>query len=478
MKSIYKKYCLGLFAAVAVGFTSCKDFLDVNTNPTLKGDVTIQELLPTAEFYTSEVSYNQAYITCQYSQQIGSNTAPGGLDSQEETENSTGWTNFYLNVLPQLNLVITKAQTEAAPAYVGVAKILLAYNLGIATTNWENIPFSQADQKNFAPTYDSQQSVYTNIQKLLDEAIVELQKNTGTKPSTDDIIYNGDLTKWTKLAYTLKARFAMHLSVKNPTQAAQNALLALQNGFKSNDDDFQLTYNSKNLGPWYSRVALANTTGNLSITHSATLIDLMNGKSNGVIDPRLGKIATLRRNQITYSGVSPGTGGGSSVDLTKDSWHSGLNSPLQFVTYAEAKAIEAEARFIINGGTITSKGTTTEGYNAYIEMIRSNMKKIGVSDSDISKYFTNTSIQIGATELTMSHILAEKLKAMFLIGDIWTDIRRYQYAIIPAPANLNVDLQGLRIQRMIYPASETSRNSANAKLNTKLFNEPMWMFSK
>lgn len=477
MKKIYHK-CTLLLVALATLLTSCKDFLDVNVDPTLKGDAAIQELLPTALFYTSESSYYQAYIACQYVQQIGSARALGDLDSQVQADNSTGWSQFYLNIFPHLNLMISKGQSGNAPAYVGISKTLMAYNLGLLTTSWENIPYSQADQKNFAPVYDTQQSVYTAIQKLLDEGIIELQKNTGTKPGADDLIYAGDLAKWTKFAYTLKARFALHLSVKNSQQAAQAALDAVQKGFASNADDFELMYNTKNLSPWYSRVALANTTGNITITHSATFIDLMNGKGGTVVDPRLPKLATLRKSQTEYLGVNPGTGAGASVDFTTGSWSSNINSPIEMVTYSEAKAIEAEARFILNGGTVTSKGTTAPGYDAYLEIIKANMKNVGVSDADMIAYTSNARINVGAANLTLSQILAEKNKAMFLIGDIWTDFRRYDYLNMPVPANLNVDLQGKFIQRFNYPTSETTRNSDVAKQNIKPLNEKMWMFTK
>ncbi|MFC0186162.1 hypothetical protein ACFFJX_28510 [Pseudarcicella hirudinis] len=49
MKKIYHK-CTLLLVALATLLTSCKDFLDVNVDPTLKGDAAIQELLPTALF--------------------------------------------------------------------------------------------------------------------------------------------------------------------------------------------------------------------------------------------------------------------------------------------------------------------------------------------------------------------------------------------------------------------------------------------
>ncbi len=479
MNKIRKIYLLLIFVLVTI-VSGCDNFLDVNVDPTLKPDATVQELLPTAQFYTSEASYQQAFFACQYAQQISSNLGTNGTDTYAESENATGWSNLYLYVIPQLNAIIRKGQTDDIPGYVGIAKTLLAYNLGLATVNWENVPFSNADQepKNFQPAYDAQQEIYTTIQRLLDEGIVELAKNSGTKPGTDDLIYSGDLAKWTRLAYSLKARYLMHLSNKNPKQAAENALAALQMGMMSNADDFQMPYNTKNLSPWYSRVALANSTGNLSVTYGSTFVDLMNGKVQTITDPRLTKVVTLKTGQTTYNGVFPGSNLGSTVDFTIRSWHSSVTSPILMMTYSEVKAIEAEARFLANDGTLSSKGATDAAYTAYLNIARSNMTKLGVAEADISTYLAATSVNVGANELTLLNILREKYKAMFLIGDIWTDLRKYDYWDFPLPQNINPDLQGRRIQRMRYPSSELTRNTANAEANQKTPATPMWFVSK
>jgi hypothetical protein len=471
MKKIHKIF--GIIIATFM-LSSCEKFLDVNTDPTLKSDVTMQELLSTALFYTSENSYNQAYIACQYIQQIGSATGSGGTDAQAESENGTGWTNLYLNVIPHLNIIIEKSKAENSPAYEGISKVLMAYNLGIATTSWENVPYNEADKKNFAPQYDSQESIYTTMQKLLDEAIISLANNSGAKPSTDDIIYNGDLAKWTRLAYTLKARYSLHLSKKNAVKAATDALANITKGFLNNNDDFQLVYNSRNLGPWYSRVALANSTGNLSVTHGASLIAMMNTSK----DPRLPLIATLGRNQTVYTGATTGRGTGSTVSFTITNWHSRLVAPIQMVTYSEAKAIESEARFILNGGNKTSTGSTQQVYDLYLDIARTNMAKMGVTDANITAYLTNPVVAVTPARLKIENIITEKNKSMFLIGDIWTDYRRYDYMGLNLPEQQvhNVELKGQWIQRMRYPISESTRNSNVAKANYREPFTTMWMF--
>lgn len=477
MNKIKNIYCCLILMTLTIG---CDNYLDVNVDPILKPDATVQELLPTAQSYLGEASYQQAYYACQYAQQISSNLGTNGTDTYAEAENAIGWSNFYLYVVPQLNVIIKKAKTNDVPAYSGIAKTLMAYGLGLATANWENIPFSQADQEpqNFLPGYDTQQVIYNSIQTLLDEGIADLGKNTGPKPGIDDLIYGGDLGKWTRLAYSLKARYLMHLSAKNPKQAADNALIALQNGMKGNADDFQMPYNTKNLSPWYSRVALANSTGNLSVTYGSTFVDLMNGKVQGITDPRIAKVVTLKTGQTTYSGVFPGSNTGSTVDFTVRSWHSTITSPILMMTYAEVKAIEAEARFLSANGTFESKGGPESAHQAYLEIARANMTKVGVADADMTTYLTSPAVNVGATQLTLLHILREKYKAMFLVGDIWTDVRKYNYWDFPLPQNMNVELGGKRIQRMKYPSSELTRNSDHAEANLKTPETSMWFITK
>ncbi|MCF0073258.1 SusD/RagB family nutrient-binding outer membrane lipoprotein [Dyadobacter sp. CY261] len=472
MKNI--RHIFKLMPLLALLLTACDKFLDVNTDETLKGDATMQELLPTAQFYTAEASFQQAYVACQYAQQLGSALGANGIDTYAETDNTLGWSNLYLYALPQLNAIIGKGQDEGAPAYVGIAKVLTAYNLGLATVNWENVPYSQADQKNFSPAYDTQEQIYATIAKLLDEAVTALAGTSGAKPGADDLIYQGDLGKWTRLAYSLRARYLWHGSLKNPQQIAESTIAALQKGMKGNEDDFQLQYNSKNLSPWYSKVAIPNTTGNLSVTFTNTIVDLMNGTTQGVADPRLSKVIGLKNNQTAYSGVVPGSGSGSTVDLNNKAWHSNIDSPLVMMTYSELKGIEAEARLMQKGGT----GTSAEGYAAYQAMITANMRKVGVADAEIDVFLKDAKVNVGASKLTAKHIITEKFKSMLLIGDVWTDIRKYNYLDFPMPTNVNPDLQGKRIQRMKYPDSEITRNSKTVLANQKDPEVTMWLINK
>ena len=124
MNNIRKIYLSVLVGMLAI--SGCDKYLDVNVDPTFKPDAAVQELLPTAQSYTGEASYQQAYFASQYAQQISSNLGTNGTDTYAESENSTGWSSLYLYVIPQLNTIIKKGQTSDIPAYTGVAKVLLA----------------------------------------------------------------------------------------------------------------------------------------------------------------------------------------------------------------------------------------------------------------------------------------------------------------------------------------------------------------
>lgn len=229
-------------------------------------------------------------------------------------------------------------------------------------------------------------------------------------------------------------------------------------------------------------MALANNTGNLTTTFGGQFMNLMNGTIQEIVDPRVSLLAF--KNVATdplFKGTNPGTGSGATTvynDRTNFfGWNFSLLAPLQMVTLAEAKFIEAEVRLLQNGG----KGNP-DAYNAYLDGIRANMTKIGVSAANITTFTTHPKIGVGAENLSISHIIAEKYKALFLNPEAWTDLRRYDYSNtvisgLTLPANHNPDLKGKWIQRAAYPTSETSRNSAVATQNFRDLDAKMWIFN-
>ena len=65
------------------------------------------------------------------------------------------------------------------------------------------------------------------IQSLLDTSIYYLNLTPGSKvPSADDIVYAGDGGKWLRLAYSLKARYYLHVRKRDNTALTKAAAAA------------------------------------------------------------------------------------------------------------------------------------------------------------------------------------------------------------------------------------------------------------
>lgn len=466
-----------LVFATALSLTGCDEFLGDNIDPNKSGleELAPRDLMPTSIYYTSSAHYSIALGMCQYSQQLATYFQQN-TDAQEETQLAGGWSNIYLQALPDIQTMLELAESQNLNGYQGIAKVLQATNLGLATDNWGDVPASQATlgEGDFSPAFDAQEAVYEQINSLLDEAIVLLGQSDSSVGS-DDLIYNGDLSKWLKTAYFLKAKYSLHLTEVDQASAVSGALSAISSSFTSNEDDYELEYNTRNFNPWYAGVVLPNNTGNFSVLLNDQLISAMDGTQFPFAtideDPRIPLISSIGENDDDFLGAISGTGGAYQVDprisatadLAADDFYSAQTAPIILGSYSELKFIEAEARFLQNGGTPTSTGSTTAAYNAYLAGIAANMDKVGVSAADKAAYLADASVAVGASNLTLALIMREKFIATFLNPESFVDLRRYDFstAVFPGlslPVDQNPDIEGRWVRRAQYPSSEQTRN--------------------
>ena len=485
LRTLRKQRAIVLLIGLSGLAGACEDYLggDTNVDPNRTLEIPLSTYLPTILDATAESHYYTGYETGQVAQHLASYFA-GGADVQEEFRIESGWTFIYLRALANARLLDEQAREEASPHYAGVAKVLQAINLGLATDSWENVPFTEAfaGREALTPAYDEQSVIYqTILPDLLESAIADLEAaESELSPEADDIVYGGNLDQWIKTARVLQARYALHLTNKGATQAATQALAALEAAsYESNDDDFQLEYNTRNLNPWHARVALAISTGNFTVAPAAQVVNMMNGELYGVVDPRLPIMFDLDDGETEYEGMVNGTEEGNSVNLTDSTWYASDEAPLLMLTYAEAKFIEAEARFLANGGDVSTTGSTEEAYQAYLDGIRAHMNKLGVPEDERDAYLADPRVAVGAAGLTLDLILKEKYVALFLNPEAWVDLRRYNYSDqvfrgFSLPENHNPQLGDEFIQRASYPFDELSRNSAAVEANAQELSTDMW----
>jgi len=461
--------------------------VNVPTNVIPEDDQNLNLLLPTLEYHVQMLQYDKAFPMGQLQQHTAS-YFDHGVDQHYETSMYGVWSRYYTKILIVVKKMHVLADNEGAKYYKGVVQILDALSLGMTTDTYGDMPYTEAayENDNLNPDIDNQQALYDHIQTLLDGAIANLSDvdNTIWKDLKGDVIYGGDVDKWLRLAYTLKARYAMHLTKQNGVQAAQDALIYLANGFTSNDDDFQLFFNEKNKNPWHTSVVLAAQTSNLSVLFSEQLVNYMNGTDypTANIDPRLpdyvdnGGAAEYKGAVNGYEGKAA-DGSSANTVFNINSYYFQENSPLVLVTYAEALFLKAEAEFLVNGGTTTSVGSSQAAYDAYIEGIKANMAKLDINQSLADAYVNDPVIAVTPANLKLEHIMKEKYIALLLNPEIFTDMRRYDfstdvYKSLDFPIDRNPDIPANEWpRRAIYPTSEVD---ANTHINQVDFWSKVW----
>jgi len=228
---------------------------DINFNPNDPSDVS-SSLIITDVMVNSAQSvvgsdlafYASVYIEYNvgvYGQMNGAEIRVAQPTSSS-TYNNT-WGSAYTNLL-NLKDIIRKCSEGGSEEgnfhTLGIAQILTAYNLGVLTDVMGDIPWSEALQPGviFTPKLDSQESIYAEIFKYLDEGIANLEKeSTFGSLGIQDVIYGGNAEKWIKFGYGLKARHTMRLSLRNPDY---NSVIEFANkSFEDPSEQAQFNYN-------------------------------------------------------------------------------------------------------------------------------------------------------------------------------------------------------------------------------------------
>jgi hypothetical protein len=419
-----KYISLLLITALTIG--SCKKgYFDINeVNPNQTENPPIQGLLASVTYHTGLNVFRAGDFTSYYMQYLASPNQGGASDIYENADRSTLWFNTSVtatatapnpyggvyNTIIDGRTLLKQAIEGNAFEHAGVVKVTEAMNMSLLIDLFGDVPYSEAfDTKNFTPKYDKAEDIYNKCLALLDEAVVEFNKPNPTikLDAASDVIHGGNVPRWIKTSFALKARLLNRLSKQttyNPTQV----LAALSNAYTSNADDAQIT-KFPNRSPW-GQVAYNNTQSLLDGWLSEQFVDHLNGRTYGVVDPRLKLIATPTNTGV-FKGTPNGkgrTGSGTNNEesyLSVNGYYSKSDAPLLLVTYAEMKFIEAEATFATN---------KTQSYAAYLAGITAHMNKLGVPATERDAYLANSAVSPGQAAFTIDYIFKEKYVAMFL----------------------------------------------------------------
>lgn len=417
-------YSLLIFSLVLV--TSC-DFSKTNIDPNnVTGDkLSLNQRLPTLEFFMGNILASDIPKTIGNTMgqviYIQGNTGLNTyLYSPADPSKTSMWNNLYTRALFTADQIIKEADSKNAPIYRGISKVIYAIALANLTSIWGDVPYKQifntGDFPN--PAFDTQESIYDGIQKLLDEAIVDLANTSSAiKPTADDFIFKGDVSKWTKTAYALKARYYLHTAKVRAT-SYDLAEEALKNALVSNVDNCLFKFQDGNpdqTHPLYNeRVGTQNTQVDLKF------IDILNAKN----DPRLPFYSSVRRSILTGRRALYGP-----LYSSKDSY-------IPIVTFEECLFIQTEIS-MFKSGKSAAEPIFKNAIKASLERVCSERNWTADSGTTAPAIIPITSSVLGiyvdskgnigslATDTDVwKRIFEQKYIAMFLQAEIWNDYRR------------------------------------------------------
>ncbi|MEI8203985.1 MAG: SusD/RagB family nutrient-binding outer membrane lipoprotein [Bacteroidota bacterium] len=434
---------IGIFVLISLMTSSCKKWIDpdINVSPNSPSDVTVNLLLPSAQAGIAyAVGGDLGYASLIWMQQYaGGGNQPLGYDRYSLTQSDVDnvW-KYAMYAAPMMDLyqIMNKAATEGSPYYAGIAKILMAYSLGDMTDLFGAIPYSEAFLGTNSAHFDSQQAIYTTIDGLLTGAITDLAATSSVRtPGSDDLIFGGDLAKWTATAWAFKARYAIHLSKKNgATSAYANALTALQNAIASNAGDCQFSFGtaSNENNPVYQFVQQRP----YDIVMGKFFVDTLNNTN----DPRLPFFA-----DTTGGGAVGSAPGQANANATlQGPYYASATSPVVFISYVEMKFIEAEAKYP------TDKAAAAAAFNAAVKA--SVLKVTGASAPAWEALHASET----AGSITLDKIIMQKYIALFLQIEVYNDWRRTGIpSLVPASNGFITSIP----RRYPYPTSERLYNA-------------------
>jgi hypothetical protein len=501
MKSILKYSLVTIAMTILIGGCT-KNFEELNTDPTAAGPGNFNPnfLLTTAQLrYTGSEDFSYETWRAQlihFSTMIQhfSHLAGywvGDKYLQNNDYNAAYFERAYAEqvkfAVDLVELTRDKAQHANLHQIGRILKVLVFHRI---TDIYGDVPYFDAGMgyytRNFTPVYDKQENIYPDMLKELEEAAIALDASKDVP--TGDMIYNGNIAKWKRLAYSLMLRLGMRLTKVDANAARTWAEKAAAGGtLQSIADNAFIKHDESGGRPTVNRISqVLNLPYEIPyIRWSKTFIDFLSVNN----DPRLGVLAELpppSPNENTLGAAGDQTpanqrgmpngydlqGGPTDISTAPgypgsyymysrpvNRFYAKMSGITMLLTYGESELLLAEAKE--RGWNIP--GTAAEHYS---NGVRGAMKSLeqwdagaAVSDAAITTYLT-AHPYVPANGLQM-------INTQYWVATVFNDYesfsnwRRSGYPAL-APVNYPGNVTGGTIpRRLIYPQSEASTNGTN-----------------
>ena len=443
-------FILGGVLTILVALCGGCQFGDTNIDPINPTTATLEEVLPNAIVQTyRNINSIGGRVTGIVMQQLkGVDAQPLSYEQyliDERTLDNLWRTGLYVGAMRDCDWLIKETEKRTADQrYAAIARILLAHNLGLATSYWGDLPFTEAfvGDENLYPAYDPQELIYEQIILLLEQPVRDLEQAEFTGYLDADLIFGGDALSWRATAFSLLARYSLHKS-KREANSTADVLTYLAEG-AINDAEQQPTFNylnNRNGGNPFA-LYLEERAGQI------VLGDFLMNLLQTTADPRLHKIARAEDDEyILYDGES------------SDFFWTSLDTPIPLISYAEVVFIEAEA-LLRNGEPSLAEEKMKAAVAAHCQQME------GGTDSEYQDWLQSTIHFDGCVdfECRLERLIQQKYIALYVQGahEAWNDYRRTGYPELSVPDNVNTSFNPSSVipQRYLYPLNERTANLA------------------
>lgn len=509
---------------IAAGLsTSCKDYLDVNTNPNQATSVEPQLVLPAGIVRSASltVSYNTYGASLGgYIANAGGFSGFGNLLNYNFTPGThSQWGTAYDNLL-DYKFVLDASDERPEMAYFKAAGMIMsALEFQRIVDQHGDVPYTEAlkGTANLTPSYDSAPVIYQDLINKLDEAIATIDNAEFpiSLNSSSDPLFAGNMANWKRFANTLKLRMLVRISGVSSLSSFVNEKFASFNqtlGIITNDVIVNPGYVKDKPNPTWATWGYT-TTGNLATSsrvptyyvygfYDGTKLSdagrgalIFNDFGNSSRPTPLNQLGNEVGNPPVRSGYSPWyTGERASASSITDAYGvvKGPNQGQPIMLLAEAHFLLAEARLkgflpgddkasfeagIRASFTYLNKdvaGTVRSGFNAANALATYKAD----NTSYLVLYSENLDQNLDSTptnnEQKLEAIITQKYIALNMINgdEAWNEYRRTGYPrTVPlggryydmASTNSNATAPDRLPTLLKYPQSEYNYNSANVR---------------
>lgn len=441
------------------------------------------------------------------------------------------WTSSYITA-NNLQGIIDNG--SSLPLHSAIARILKAYTMQYIIDFYGDVPYSEAfkGQANLAPKYDDDAAIYRELVLEINKAITDIDatqvNGDNIVTGTEDVIFQGDMTKWKKFAKNIKLKILLRQSKVTDTAIRSFVDAQLQTLATSKKGDFYIdnvvinpgysNQNSSTDNPWFSNYGAVNFQGSSLNTNGWRLYktaeyyaNSVNGQTYGSAAADLRGTKIFRRlssndDQQLASSVKGLRQGAPKLDVNEWTisfigWDFiGSNSLLyNFLAYGDASA----------GAEIAKKGAALDGYLAlgsenklllaeaatlyptiftfdaqglYQEAVNDSFMFYGLTSSQATNYLNGlntTAVGWAGAPNKIAAIQYQRFASLANLRQVETYINflKTGYPAIPVADNA---IYPNKPYRLIYPISEYTGNSSNvpnvtqAQVFTKNQFTPFW----